>query len=110
MDLWGHKATDKWARAEAELARTLIQLIKTQRDLELANEKIELQREDIKNLLVKIQTRPTASTKPLYLNEEQEDALWSFQHGLAGKEEVEDILKELDFDNTQVVFETPPKL
>ena len=45
------------------------------------------------------------SSQPLYLNEQEEDIEYAFKNELIDKDTYEDMLAQLQFDNTEITFD-----
>lgn len=123
MDLFGRKA-----RAEASaLAGALTECVsqrndaldawEAERDLVLAAKTIVSHKEaqisalqaQIAELREELASRParkeSISSAPLYLNEQEEDIEYAFKNELIDKETYEDMLAQLQFDNTEITFD-----
>lgn len=47
----------------------------------------------------------TVKNRPLYLNETEEDIEYAFKNELISRHEYEDMLRQLEFDNTDITFD-----
>lgn len=48
---------------------------------------------------------PVIASQPLYLNEQEEDIEYAFKNDLIDKATYEDMLAQLQFDNTEITFD-----
>lgn len=109
MDLFGRKA-------QAELSVAKAMLVEQAQWLEgavalLAERDKEVNK--LKNLLngayTQIQAlqppkRPTISSQPLYMNENEEDLKWQLENKVIDTATYSELMKELEFENAEVSF------
>lgn len=96
---------DEFDKARVELLRERIEML--QERLRLRDTQIEILREDLEKLKAIAANRPTPSPVPLYMNETQEDILHAREAEQISLAEAEDILRELDFENSVVMLDEP---
>lgn len=96
---------DEFDKARVELLRERIAML--QERIRLRDTQIEILREDLDKLKVIASNRPTPSPVPLYLSETQEDVMHARDAEQISIAEAEDILRELDFENSVVVLDEP---
>lgn len=106
MDLLGRKA-----KRNASLIVKAYEHILRDREallLEMAD-RLEKRNQAIKDLQVKLENSipkpPAIRSEPLYLNETEEDIEYAYRNELINKAQYEDMLKQLEFDNTQITFD-----
>jgi len=98
MDLFGRKAQIEVAILKERLAR---------RDADFV---LALSLLKKKNETPPVVVYPPRSTTPLHMSEEEEDVTFARDMDLMGKEEAEDILRQLEFENSVIQFEYPDPL
>ncbi len=49
--------------------------------------------------------KPQASATPLWISETEEDIKWARDSGILATAEAEDMLRELEFENTEIMFD-----
>lgn len=106
MDLLGRKA-----KRTAQLVLHAYEDMIRERELvirELAD-RLEASINKRKELEAKVEEltpkpRPISS-QPLYLNETEEDIEYAFKNELIDKDQYEDMLRQLEFDNTEITFD-----
>lgn len=102
-------------KIEAKTAYLLMQYVK---ELENKNKVLSIGAEELATRLEKRNARikeleealeaakpKPISNQPLYLNETEEDIEYAFRNELIDKDQYEDMLKQLEFDNTQITFD-----
>lgn len=111
MDLFGRKAK-KQLDEYAVLAANYVKLL--QDKIYTANNRINLisiENENLSNEVIQLKlqleaTKPkTVKNQPLYLNETEEDIEYAYKNELINKAEYEDMLRQLEFDNTNITFD-----
>lgn len=90
----------------AHATRTIEQLLNanlelTRQVVELARLVIESRESDVREQ-VQIVAPPAWSTEPLYESEEIEDAKYQFRHGQIDKEQLESMLAQAGYQNTEI--------
>lgn len=117
MDLLGRK-TKRKLEDYAVLAQQYVKLLQAKNwdannrirliTIENANLKDQLESvsQELKDFKEKFEPklRPVSSV-PLYLNESEEDIEYAFRNELIDKDQYEDMLKQLEFDNTEITFD-----
>lgn len=95
-------ALDAW---EAERALVLAaQTIVSHKDAQMSA--LQAQIADLREELAsRPEKRPAISSGPLYLNEQEEDIEYAFKNELIDKQTYEDMLAQLQFDNTEITFD-----
>lgn len=104
MDLFGKKARaerDSIAVAAYKLVSDLRTVNKAY-DAEILRLRthIDILKAEVKNL-----TPKPIKNHPLYLNETEEDIEYAFKNELIDKDQYEDMLRQLEFDNTDITFD-----
>lgn len=111
MDLFGRKAK-KQLDEYAILAANYVKLL--QDKINTANNRINLisiENENLSNEVIQLKLKLEAATpkpvsnQPLYLNENEEDIEYAYRNELINKEQYEDMLRQLEFDNTNITFD-----
>lgn len=106
MDLLGRKAKRKLEDFAVVAARySKFQDLKIS---DLTEQRNRLQQEllEAKLQIESLQTKPEPiRSQPLYLNETEEDIEYAYRNELINKAQYEDMLKQLEFDNTQITFD-----
>jgi hypothetical protein len=109
MDLFGRKAKkklDEYAILAADYVKLLQAKNHAARNritlIEIENENLKDQLEDLKE---RLDAKPTIKKQPLYLNETEEDIEFAFKNELIDRAEYEDMLRQLEFDNTDITFD-----
>ena len=95
---------------ERELLLTQELLTLAQAKLSIAETRILAQKEDLDRVLAHNralvnQPVPQRSDTPLYMSETEEDIRFMRDNQLIGIDEAEDMLRELDFDNPDIMVE-----
>lgn len=110
MDLFGRKAQRELAKVRSEFAGALVALIATQTQLKRtdADHRAAImllmdKTQKIAELTERLTPKKAAfSPVPLYMTEEEEDMAWAVQTEMMTPAVAADILKELEFDNSDV--------
>ena len=119
MDLFGRKARIELAVSETALSiaqtdnAALLKLIDAARAIVSHKDRqIQARQLEIAELRGVIQILkappevPAIASQPLYLNEQEEDIQYAFDNELIDKATYEDMLKQLEFDNTEITFDS----
>lgn len=118
MDWFGRKAAAENAQLRFQLRKTMIKLVNKraavrhlQHKIEVLDERMRLKedqigvlREDVRRL-TEPPLRP--STYPLYVGEHEEDIIHAREAQAISLAEAEDMLRELDFENTEIILDEP---
>lgn len=104
MDLLGRKSRrqlDEYTVLAARLIRAL------QHEKTTLTEQLRQQEGEIVELKLKIEslTPKPIKNQPLYLNESEEDIEYAYRNELINKDQYEDMLRQLEFDNTNITFD-----
>lgn len=68
---------------------------------------IEILKEDIERLKTLVANPPVPSPHPLYVSEHEEDIAFARKAQAISIAEAEDMLRELDFENSEIVLDEP---
>jgi hypothetical protein len=97
---------DEFDKARIELMRERIELL--QERLRLRDAQLEVAQFDIDRLKEAISApRPVPSAEPLFLSEHEEDIIHARNVQAISIAEAEDMLRELDFDSSEIVLDEP---
>jgi len=113
MDLLGRKSRRELADVRSQFAGALVALIATQTELKRTSSDYRAaimllmdKTEKIRDLEARLRPKPAAfSPTPLYMTEEEEDVAWQVATEILDPAIAEDILKELEFDNSEVFMD-----
>ncbi|HEY6019303.1 MAG TPA: hypothetical protein VIY48_05180 [Candidatus Paceibacterota bacterium] len=118
MDLFGSKSRIRLELVQEQLAEKerllsgAVALLR-ERDKELfeLSRKWTIAQEDVRILEKQLEEakKPTAITShPLYLGENEEDLQWQYDNNMINLTEYQQLLKELDFQNTEIELDVAP--
>lgn len=113
MDLLGRRAKRETAEARSQLAGALVALIATQTELKRATADYRAlsmllmeKTKKIAELEDRLAPKKAAySPVPLYMTEQEEDIEWGIGAEIIDPAVAEDVLRELEFDNSNVFID-----
>jgi hypothetical protein len=115
LRLWNRRQSRKLLRSQLADRENLIRaasLLLSVRDQQIANLQYALS--DAQQALYRFadKTEPEPAIKmsnqPLYLSEDQEDIQWQYDQDLINLKQYQALMKELDFQNSEVQFDEEP--
>jgi hypothetical protein len=111
MDLLGRKSRRK-LEEYAVLAAGYVKLLQSKNDVARNRiNLIEIENHNLKNEVIRLKLELEAAkpkpikNHPLYLNETEEDIEFAYKNELIDRAEYEDMLRQLEFDNTDITFD-----
>jgi len=96
---------DEFEKASRRLFMERISML--QERLALRETQIEILREDIEKLKALIANPPQPSSLPLFVSETEEDIVHARNQQAISLAEAEDMLRELNFENPEVILDEP---